>query len=127
MGSPTLTVLLSVLTTLAGIAGGALPGFALGARVRGKGVAYWALNIGAVVVGFGLSVAAAALSSPYLSFASIGFIAGAFTGLKYGYGASVGLWRTHDVWLRSDADLRGPDDRDGASHGGPSARDDVTR
>lgn len=108
MQSTVLTVILSVIVTVAGITLAAWAGGKLGARAAGRSALYWLLNLAAVAVGFALSFLAAAVSFPYLSLFSIGFIAGAITGLKYGYGRSEGIWRTHDVWMKNDKDLVKP-------------------
>lgn len=108
----TLTTLLSIVVTVGAIALGAWGGGTLGQRARGRSGRYWLLNAAVVLIGFLLSFLAAIVALPYLSFAAIGFMGGGITGLKYGYGRSEGIWKTHDVWMRSDADLIEPDKRD---------------
>lgn len=101
------SILSVILSAGLGLAVGAWGGWAFGRRSRGSSRMFWFGNGAALVLGLGLSVLAAAAQFPPLSFFSIGFMGGAITGLKYGYGASEGLWRTHDVWMKSDKRLRG--------------------
>lgn len=100
------SILTVVLSAGLGIAVGAWGGWQVGVRNRENSTAYWIANGAALVIGFGLSFLAAVVSFPPLSFFAIGFMGGSITGLKYGYGYSEGLWRTHDVWMRSDKRMR---------------------
>lgn len=108
----TLTTLLSIVVAVGGIALGAWGGGVLGQRARGHSGRYWLLNAAVVLIGFLLSFLAAIVALPYLSFLAIGFMGGGITGLKYGYGRSEGIWKTHDIWMHSDEDLIEPEKRD---------------
>ncbi len=91
----------------AGLALGIIGGFKIGALVQERsGWYYWTLNIVAMVVGVMITTVGLAYAWGWLSVGGMGLIAGGFTGLKYGYGKSVGLWRVHDTWMRTDEDMR---------------------
>lgn len=95
----------------AGIAIGAGGGWRLGRALTGRSGAYWGANAVALVLGLGLSILAGFVRFQPLSVFAIGFMAGSLTGLKYGLGSSEGVWRTHDVWMKSDRRLRGDEPR----------------
>jgi len=86
-----------------GLAAGLLGGLWWGARVKGRGSwAYWLLNVLVIAIGIGGNFAGLVTDQFWLAVASIAFIGGGLTGLKYGYGRSVGLWRVHDRMMKSD-------------------------
>lgn len=86
-----------ILGGAAGLGGGIALGYALGNRIREKsGAWYWALNAAAMVDGILIMFAGGMLGFPWLSVLGVGFTGGSITGLKYGYGKAMGLWRTHD-------------------------------
>lgn len=100
-------LVLVILAAVAGIALGVWLGLKLGERIRDERPwKYWALNLAAVVVSILALVAVGFIRQLWAWSAVLGTFAGALTGLKYGYGQSVGLWRTHDRIMRSDKDLR---------------------
>lgn len=95
--------LLSVLAGLAGLAIGIAAGLWVGKRLRGVAYAwYWVANGVALVIGIVGNAAGLAYSQWWLVLGSLAFIAGSLTGLKYGLGRSVGLWRVHDNMLGND-------------------------
>lgn len=90
-----------------GLALGIMGGFKIGALVRGRsGWYYWTLNIAAMVIGVMITTVGLVYAWGWLSIGGMALIAGSLTGLKYGYGKSVGLWRVHDTWMRTDENMR---------------------
>ncbi len=83
-----------VLTVLGAIGGGMLGGvggYRLGERVRDRHAGwYWALNVVAFAIGLIGEVFGLGFRQPWLYAGSLVFVAGAFTGLKYGRGKVVG-------------------------------------
>jgi len=90
-----------------GIAAGIWGGLKLGERVRDERPwKYWTLNGAAFVISVSALILAGFTQQIWVWAAVLGVFAGLLTGLKYGYGKSVGLWRTHDRLMRNDEDLR---------------------
>lgn len=89
---------------LAGIVGGLWLG---GLVEGGPSWRYWALNIVFVVAGVGVAFGGLMLDQMSLVVGAIAFEGAGLTGLKYGYGQSVGLWRVHDRAVGTDNDLLG--------------------
>lgn len=90
-----------------GVVIGILAGLKLGATVRERPAwYYWAMNGAASVIGVVLATFGIAWEFAWLYVGAIAFMGGGLTGLKYGYGKSVGLWRVHDNLMNSDPDLR---------------------
>jgi hypothetical protein len=88
----------------AGLAGGFAAGFKVGERLRAKpSWRYWAFNAAVMVLGVTIVFLGTVYAVPFLWSGGIGLMGGGVTGLKYGYGKSVGLWRVAD-------DLTGTDD-----------------
>lgn len=86
----------------AGIAGG----LAIGARVRERASwVYWLYNALALVVGIAIAFAGLQYEQGGFTVAGVAFIAGSLTGLKYGYGRVVGVWRVHDDLMGNDRDM----------------------
>lgn len=86
-----------VLGGIAGIIVGLVGGFKVGSLVRGRASwLYWLLNVVTVVVGVAVVTVALGLGYGWLVGGALGFEGGALTGLKYGFGKSVGLWAVHD-------------------------------
>jgi len=91
----------------AGLAVGVGAGLALGARVRERSSkTYWLLNAADMVLGVAIMIVGGLLGWMWLGYFGVGLTAGGLTGLKYGYGRSVGLWRVHDRALGTDEELR---------------------
>lgn len=94
---------LSVLGGLAGVVAGIVVGLWLGGRLRNRATAwYWVANVAVVLLGVAGDVAGLSIGQWWLVIASLAFIGGGLTGLKYGYGKSVGVWRVHDRVMGSD-------------------------
>lgn len=90
-----------------GLAGGIWGGLKVGERIRdARPWKYWAINGLALVVSLLLLIAAGFSQQLWVWTLVLGAFAGMLTGLKYGYGQSVGLWRTYDRMMRTDKDLR---------------------
>ncbi len=97
---------LMVVGGIAGLVGGALAGFWLGGLVKNVHQAvYWTLNVVALVAGVAGAFAGLYLGAQWLFVAAVGFEGGALTGLKYGYGRSVGVWAVHDRLTGNDKDM----------------------
>lgn len=97
---------------IVGIAAGVWGGFVAGERwCRSQpGWRYWLLNVAVVLIGVFGYFGASLLGWLWLTAFSLSVVAGSLTGLKYGYGKSVGLWRVHDRMMRSDELLRDSDE-----------------
>jgi hypothetical protein len=110
--------LVTILAVFAGLLGGIWVGLALGGRVRGRPRRYWALNGAALLVCMVADFVGLVLGWPWLAFGAIGVMGGMFTGLKYGYSESIGLWRALDHVtgvppLRPDDEPNEPEEHDG--------------
>lgn len=71
---------------------------------------YWVAN--ALLLGAGILISALSALSNLIALVSLslGLIAGGVTGIKFGYGRSVGIWRRHDRMFRVSADQLKADD-----------------
>lgn len=95
-----------VLGGIAGLALGLVGGFKLGGLIRGRASwSYWLLNIVTVIAGVAAVMFGLAYGIGWLVGGALGLEGGALTGLKYGFGRSVGLWAVHDRALGNDQDL----------------------
>jgi hypothetical protein len=94
---------LIVIGGIVGLAIGLAGGLWLGGLVRERGSwLYWLLNVLVLAIGIAGNSAGLFIGQFWLVVASLAFIGGGLTGLKYGYGRSVGLWRVHDRAMGSD-------------------------
>ena len=78
---------------------GIVIGYAIGERLSEQVVTtgeYWRMNLTVVVVGILVSALVSMTGLVLLVAATIGMIAGAITGLKFGFGESAGPWKAHD-------------------------------
>lgn len=92
---------------VAGLATGIWSGLKLGERVRDERPwKYWVLNGAAMVASLFALLLASFTRQIWVWSAVLSVFAGLLTGLKYGYGKSVGLWRTHDRFMHIDEELR---------------------
>lgn len=88
---------------LLGLAGGILLGLRWGSRLAGGSTGkYWRANAVLFFSGMLLAFAGDVLGSAFLWGVGVGVMGGGVTGLKYGFGRSVGIWRTADRLMRSD-------------------------
>lgn len=100
-------IIAAIVAGLAGIAAGVWAGFKLGERLQDqRSWKYWAVNGATAVVSVFLLLLAGFTGQVWAWALVLAAFAGMLTGLKYGYGKSVGLWRVHDRILRSDEKLR---------------------
>jgi len=98
-----LDVVITVVGGIAGLALGMVAGLRVGYLLRERSTAwYWIANVVAVAIGALGDVLGLVFGQWWLVVGSLAFIGGALTGLKYGYGRSVGAWRVHDEFMRSD-------------------------
>lgn len=96
---------LAVVGGAVGIGGGIAGGYWAGERVRDKNQAvYWALNAAGLLLGIALSFVGMYVDVFPIAVGGLGFLGGVLTGLKYGYGKSVGVWRAHDRMTGIDED-----------------------
>lgn len=96
-----------VLGGIAGMVLGFAGGLKVGELIRGKAEwTYWSLNAIALILGVGVAFAGLIFGFGWLVGMAIGFEGGVLTGLKYGYGKSVGPWRVVDNALENDRDLQ---------------------
>ncbi|MDO9556109.1 MAG: hypothetical protein Q7J82_00795 [Coriobacteriia bacterium] len=99
-----------VVVILAGVLGmslGIWGGFKLGERVRDERPwRFWALNGGTVIVSLVALLLAGFSQQLWIWSGVMATFAGMLTGLKYGYGKSVGLWRVHDRLMHVDKTMR---------------------
>lgn len=100
-------IVLIVIGGVGGLVIGALAGFWLGGLIEGKQPwIYWTLNVVALLVGIAAATGALYIvAAQWLFVAAIGFEGGILTGLKYGYGRSVGVWAVHDRLTKNDQDM----------------------
>ena len=100
-------MVLAVLAALAGLAAGAWAGLRIGERLRAhRPWRYWAANGAALLAGMVVAFLGQVLGAIWLAVAGLGLAGGCITGLKYGYGASIGVWAVHDRLVRTDRDMR---------------------
>lgn len=96
-------IVLAAVGAVAGLAFGVWAGWVLGQRVRErKPWAYWALNAAAFFDGTLVMFLGIWFDQLWLTMAGVFLLGGLLTGLKYGYGKSVGVWRVHDRAVGSD-------------------------
>jgi hypothetical protein len=96
-------IVLIVLGGIAGLAVGLFGGHWLGGLIRGRGSwLYWLLNFLVLALGVLGNFAGLRIGQFAVVVLSLSFIGGGLTGLKYGYGRSIGLWRVHDRAMGSD-------------------------
>ncbi len=111
-----------IVAAIVGLAAGVFAGLRYGVRLEaGPSWRYWVANVIVLLGGMLIAVLGQALDALWLAVAGLGFAGGGLTGLKYGYGASVGVWAIHDRLVGSDhgGDDRTRDDRSGRGHDGP--------
>jgi hypothetical protein len=86
-----------VLGGAVGLGGGIAGGLAWGERLKEQpSWRYWSANGIVMMAGMFLVFAGTAFGVGFVWTAGVGLMGGGVTGLKYGYGKSVGLWRTAD-------------------------------
>ena len=100
-----------VIGIVAGLAIGAIGGLRAGAWARGDAVRYWSLNAVAFLGSLGLDIVGLLVRQPWLSYGSLGLMAGLITGLKYGYSPTLRVRETPPPPAEDpeDADADGQD------------------
>jgi hypothetical protein len=99
-----MTLVWVALAGAAGIGLGVWAGYRRGKRLEGGPTRpYWVANVLVFVIGVALNAVGALLTQAWVFAASLGLMAGGFTGLKYGFGKSVGIWATADRLAGSDS------------------------
>jgi len=78
---------------LAGLAIGGAGGWRLGGAARGNSARYWTFNALAVAVGMALDFAGLLQGWQWLGLGALGLMAGALTGLRFGYSDTLGKMR----------------------------------
>ena len=86
-----------VLGIVVGLVLGALGGLRAGAWARGFAARYWTLNAAALLGSLGLDILGLFVRQPWLSYGSLGLMAGLITGLKYGYSPTLRVWEAVDA------------------------------
>ena len=93
-GVSAVTLALTVIGVVAGLALGAVGGYRAGLQAQGVATRYWTLNGLAFVSALGLDIAGMFVHRAWLSYGSLGLMAGLITGLKYGYSPDLRMWET---------------------------------
>lgn len=100
-------LLLAVFTFIVGLAAGLAGGQAIGERLAGRSSrAFWLANLGVLLIGVLAGALAGVLRWSWLWGFSLALVGGGLTGLKYGYGRSVGVWRLFDRLMGLDPEHR---------------------
>lgn len=100
-------LILIIVTFVVGIGVGLYLGFAVGERLADKSAgAFWLANGAFLLCGLLGGMLAGALRWNWLWGFAMALVGGGLTGLKYGYGKSVGIWRIFDRLMGLDPDHR---------------------
>jgi hypothetical protein len=90
-------ILSVIVGSLVGIAAGIFLGLKVGGWLQtSPGWMYWTANAIGLVLGIAIVYVGLARGIEAVWVGGIGFMGGSLTGLKYGLGKSVGLWKTAD-------------------------------
>lgn len=93
----------TVIGAVVGVVVGIAAGMWVGKQLRDFSYAwYWVANGVALIIGVAGNTVGLMYSQWWLVVGSLAFTGGALTGLKYGLGRSVGLWRVHDDLVGND-------------------------
>ena len=96
-------MLWTIVGGLFGVAIGIVGGLWVGRRLRdSRYVWYWVANAAALMIGVAGNTLGLLYSYWWLVIGSLAFAGGSLTGLKYGLGRSIGLWRVHDDFVGND-------------------------
>ena len=91
------TLALTVIAVAAGLALGAVGGYRAGRQAEGLPARYWTLNGVAFIGALGLDIAGLFVHQAWLSYGSLGLMAGLITGLKYGYSPDLRMWEMREA------------------------------
>lgn len=92
-----MALVLGLVGSLVGLGLGAWLGYVVGKRIAQRGaLVYWALNGVTVLVGLLVNVVGLVIGQFALAMLGVGLIAGGITGLKFGYGRVMGVWKVLD-------------------------------
>ena len=97
-----------VISALLLMALGIVLGYAIGEKLSELTVTsgeYWRMNATVIVVGILVSALISLTGFVLFIALTIGMIAGAITGLKFGFGESVGPWKAHDRAFKVNKDM----------------------
>ena len=96
-------VVLMLVGGIAGMAAGVFGGLKWGESLREKSnAAYWFANLLVMAAGMAVVFGGSVIAWPAVAVSGVGLMGGGVTGLKYGLGRSVGVWRTVDTITGSD-------------------------
>ncbi len=94
---------LSVIGGLVGIVGSMWLGLVWGERLRPRRRwRYWAANAVMLFAGMTITFVGLRFELFWIAVAGVGVMGGGLTGLKYGLGESVGIWKTADRLTKTD-------------------------
>lgn len=95
--------IVTIIGAVVGVVMGMLAGLWVGKRLRDvRYLWYWVANGVALIIGVAGNTVGLVYSHWWLVIGSLAFTGGALTGLKYGLGRSIGLWRVHDDFVGND-------------------------
>lgn len=90
-------IVLVIIGAVAGLALGVWLGLKWGMRLmEHESWRYWMANGVVFLVGVVIAAVGQMIGHLWFSVIGLGFMGGAVTGLKYGYGHSPGVWAVHD-------------------------------
>ena len=90
-------IVLSIVGVTAGFGLSFWAGYRYGERCRRlPDSRYWIANVAGMLLGMVLTMVGSGLGLSWLWIGSLGIMAGSVSGLKYGLGRSVGIWRLID-------------------------------
>lgn len=96
-------IALVVIGSIAGLAAGVWLGLKWGMRLSGgPSFRYWLANLAMALGGLAIAIGGQLLDAMWFAVSGVGVMGGGITGLKYGYGASPGVWAVHDRLMGID-------------------------
>lgn len=105
-------IVLVIIGSIAGLAAGLWIGLKWGMLLSGgSSFRYWLANLIMALAGLAVAIAGQLFGALWFAVAGVGVMGGGITGLKYGYGASPGVWAVHDRLMRIDGP-EGPADEE---------------
>jgi hypothetical protein len=90
-------IVLRIVGLAVGFGGSFWAGYRYGERCRRLPQSrYWIANVVGMLLGMVLAMLGSGFGLPWLWIGSLGVMVGSISGLKYGLGRSVGIWRLMD-------------------------------